>query len=352
MELKCEYFDYKKDLDKQRELFSDAFAEVQDKSIESYNWQFRQFPNKTNSSFEYCSYIDGEMIGYYAAVPYRYKIMDSFTDVGMVCGVMTSTKHRGKGIFTQMGKYSTSELAKSVPFTTGYPIRQFVIPGHLKVGWKIAFELPLYIKFIKVNSIFAAKKISVLSNIANPFLSLYNYIFRTSSSKSFTANYFSDISGIEGYDEFVNEWAKSVPNTLVKDSTFAKWRYSRPWKNYSFLVIKKENRIVGFASFCQFIKEGVPSYGLLDLMILPDYTDCLGFLYKNLYNKAKTEGVEAIMFMMSKHSAKQYKVLKNGFFKSPYKFSLIIKNLTNQFQDEVLLKEENWHLMWVDSDDL
>jgi hypothetical protein len=352
MDLKCEYFDYKKDLDKQRELFADAFAEVPDKSIESYNWQFRQFPNIANSSFEYCSYIEDEMIGYYAAVPYRYKIMNSLTDVGMVCGVMTSTKHRGKGIFTQMGKYSTAELAKSVPFTTGYPIRQSVIPGHLKVGWKIAFELPLYSKLIRSNSVLATKKISFLSYLVNPFLSLYNFFLATKSPNVYSADFYTEINSIEGYDEFVKEWVKSVPNALIKDSEFAKWRYSRPWKNYSFLVIKKNKSIVGFTSFCSVIKEGIPSYGLLDLMILPQYADCLGYLYKNLYTKAKSERIEAIMFMMSKHSAKQYKVIKNGYLRSPYKFSLIIKNLTNQFQDDVLFKEENWHLMWVDSDDL
>lgn len=352
MNLKCEYFDYKKDLEKQRELFADAFAEVADKSIESYNWQFRQFPNRENSSFEFCSFIDDKMIGYYAAIPYRYKIMGTLTDVGMVCGVMISTKHRGKGIFTQMGIYSTTELSKSVSFTTGYPIRRSVIPGHLKVGWKIAFELPLYVKLIKSNSLFKHKRISFLSYLVNPFLSLYNYLLKTKSAHFYDSIYYSEISSIEGYDEFVNEWAETIPNTLVKDSEFAKWRYSRPWKNYSFIVIKNADRIVGFTSYCSIIKENVPSYCLLDLMILPDYDDCIGFLFKNIYKKAKVEGVEAIMFMMSKHSAQKYKVFKNGFFRSPYKFHLIIKNLTNQFHTDILLKEENWHLMWVDSDDL
>ena len=55
---------------------------------------------------------------------------------------------------------------------------------------------------------------------------------------------------------------------------------------------------------------------------------------------------------MSKHSARLNKVLSNGYIQSPYKFFLIIKNLTNEFLDKTLFDEENWHLMWVDSDDL
>ena len=351
MDLEYQQFDFKKDLEKQRDLFGDAFSEVEDKSIELYNWQFHQFPNNINS-FEYCSYINDEMVGYYAAIPYRYKILDSFTDVGMVCGVMTSSKHRGKGIFTQMGKYATTELAKSVPFTTGYPIRKAVIPGHLKVGWKIAFELPLYMKFIKSNSLLKSKGISFGSFLVNPILSLYNYFCKSKSRYNYESLYYADISQIKGYDEFLNNWVVSVPNALIKDFSFASWRYGCPGKTYQFLVIKLNNKIVGFSSFCSIVKEGVPSFCLLDLMILPDHFDCIGYLFGNLSKKAKLEGVEAIMFMMSKYSAKKYRVIRNGFIKSPFKFSLIIKNLTNHFSDAILFKEENWHLMWVDSDDL
>jgi len=352
MNLKFDYFNYKENLEKQRELFADAFAEVEDKSLESYYWQFHQYPNEDKRSYEYCAYINNEMVGYYAAVPYRYKIGDIITDVGMVCGVMTSSRHRGKGIFTQLGKYSTEELSRSLPFTTGYPIRKDVIPGHLKVGWKIAFELPLYIKFIKLDSLLKKKGVYFASFILNPFLSLYNFIFSAKGKSVYKSDFYTNISSIEGYDTFVKQWIESVPIALMKDSKFAKWRYDRPGKNYQFLVIKKQNKIIGFASYCSIIKEGVPSFCLLDLMVLPDDRDCIGFLFKKLYEKAKVDNVEAILFMMSKLSAKHYKVGKNGYIKSPYKFFLIIKNLTNEFHDDKLLNEANWHLMWVDSDDL
>ena len=346
MDLKLEHFDFVRDLEKQRELFADAFSEVQNKSVELYNWQFHQFPNILNRSFEFCSFIEDEMVGYYAAIPYQYKIIDTITDVGMVCGVMTSSKHRGKGIFTKMGKYSTEELASSVPFTTGYPIRKSVIPGHLKVGWKIAFELPLYMKFIRSNSLLKTKGIKLLSLIVNPLLSVFNYFRKTQSKLKYEADFYSEIGNIIGYDHFASQWSKSVPNALLKDLSFAKWRYGCPGKKYSFLVIKNNNQIVGLASYCSIIKEGVPSYCLLDLMVLPDCKQQRENIIEEL------DGVEVIMFMMSKHSAKQYKIVENGFLKSPYKFYFIIKNLTNKYTDEVLLKEENWHLMWVDSDDL
>jgi hypothetical protein len=354
MELKCEAFDHRRNLDQQRALFHDAFPEVTKTSVDKYNWMFHSFPNSKNHSFEYCSYIGEEMVGYYAAIPYRYKIGNVTTDVGMVCGVMTSSKHRGKGIFTQMGRYSTDKLSSHVPFTTGYPIRKSVIPGHLKVGWKIAFELPLYMKFLKVDSLLKNKvpKLSFLSPLLNFFLWIFNFTIKSTINKTYKFEIFNSIEDIQGYDDFVEEWIKSVPNALIKNQEFARWRYGRPNSNYQFLVIRHQNKIVGFSSYCSIIKEGVPSYCLLDLCVLPEHNDCLGLIYKTLQKEARKNEIEAIMLMMSKYSSKKYKLLRNSFLKSPFNFYLIVKNLTGEFSDENLFKEENWHLMWVDSDDL
>ena len=354
MKLKFEHFNSKVNLYEQRKLFADAFPEAAGSSIEDYQWLMHGYPNTKNQSFEYCSYHDVEMVGYYGAIPYSYKIGNTITDVGMVCGVMTSSNYRGKGVFTQLGKYSTENLANYVPFTTGYPISKAVIPGHLKVGWKIAFELPLYIKFIKLNSLIKNKfpKLSFVASILNPILKLYNYIRITKQVRPYQTAIYSEIEEIKDYDLFVAEWLTTVPNALVKDSEFAKWRYARPGKKYNFLVVRDVYKLVGFAAYSMEIKQGVPSYCLLDLCVLPNYTDSLGAVYSTLYKEAEKNSIESIMLMMSRHSAKKYKLKENSFIKSPFNFFLIIKNLTNRFSDGLLMKEEYWHLMWVDSDDL
>ena len=160
MELSFTHFKHTENLAQQRDLFKDCFPETNGEVIQEeihYRWKFHSFPNAVQS-YEYACYSDSEMVGYYAAIPYRYKIGEKETPIGMVCDVMTSSKHRGKGIFTKMGAYSTNELASKIPFTMGYPIRKEVIPGHLKVGWKIPFSLPLYMKFIRLNTILNSKK--------------------------------------------------------------------------------------------------------------------------------------------------------------------------------------------------
>lgn len=355
MELSFEHFDFSRNLAQQRALFKDCFPETNNEVIQEeihYRWKFHSFPNEVKS-WEYACFLDSEMVGYYAALPYHYKICGRDTQVGMVCDVMTSLKQRGKGIFTKMGTYSTGELSSEVPFTMGYPIRKEVIPGHLKVGWKIPFSMPLYMKFIRLDTIFKSKKIGFVAPLANVMIHFYNWIQKSKINKKYSFELSTNISEVVGYESFIKAWGESVPNALIKDLSFAKWRYGAPERTYQFLSIhNQDGKMIGFVSFRRIIKEGVPSFGILDYMVLPDSKDAHGIINKVLTDCAKKEKVEAIMIMMSKSSSADYQLYKNGFFKSPFVFQLIIKNLTNEFKDVELFNENNWHLMWIDSDDL
>ena len=355
MELSFSKFDYNQNLPQQRDLFKDCFPETNGEVIQEeihYTWKFHSFPHPVQS-YEYTCYSGSEMVGYYAAIPYRYKIGKKVTSVGMVCDVMTSSKHRGKGIFTRMGTYATGQLTAEVPFTMGYPIRKEVIPGHLKVGWQIPFSMPLYMKFIRSNALLKSKRLGFLAPIANVGIKLYNGLVKTKLNKKYNFKLSANINDVKGYDAFAKEWSGSIPNALIKDLPFANWRYSAPERNYQFLsVYNGDEKMIGFVSFRNIVKEGVPSYGILDYMVLPDYKDCHGLINKALVDCAKKEKVEAFLTMMSKNSASEYQLYKNGYFKSPFVFQLIIKNLTKEFSEKELFNENNWHLMWVDSDDL
>ncbi len=352
MDIRFNKFDYPAKIRQQRELFANAFPEVSDKSMDIYNWQFHSFPNNTLQSFEYSAYIKEEMVGYYAALPFNYKVFNLFACVGMVCGVMTSTKFRGKGIFTKLGIYSTKELESHVSFLTGFPIRKNVIPGHIKIGWKIAFELPMYIKFLKSDSILKSKKIPFLSKVINPALNIYNSLIKTNYHKDYKISFHNNVLEINDYEKFYKNWSKYTNISLIKDLKFSTWRYSRPGSKYFFSIIKNDDNIVAFVSYCKVVKEEIPSLCIIDLMILPSHQKCSNLLFSKLTEQANQMNCEVIIFMMSKICASKNKVFRNGFFKSPFRFKFIIKNLNKDFNDETLYSEKNWNLMWVDTDDL
>ncbi len=355
MDVKMERFDYRTGLKEQRELFVDCFPEnIGTTVVEQhyYLWKFHSFP-ASRPSYEYIARIGDAMAGYYAAIPYNYNIGGRTVPVAMVCDVMTSSRFRGQGVFTKMGRYSTGEMQREgLSFATGYPIRKAVIPGHLKVGWKIAFRMPLYMRFVKMGALLRSKKAGFAAPLLNPFVGLYNAVMSGCCDKRYEIRSFGRVEDIAGYGDFIAGWSVSVRNHLVKDPGFSRWRYGAPGKEYLFFGAYKENRLCGMVSARAIVKEGVPSYGVLDFMVLPGEEACLGNLHRALLLSARENGKEAIMMMMSGTSASKYRLLRNGFFKSPFVFSLIVKNLSGEFTDGELMAEENWHLMFVDSDDL
>ena len=353
MDISLRSFDFKLDLRRQRELFKDCFPETVGDSIQSeahYIWKFHSLG--TPSSWEYICENGEELVGYYAALPYKYKIGGVFTIVGMVCDVMTSSKYRGKGIFTKLGNYSTRELSYDVPFTMGYPIRPDVIPGHLKIGWKVAFRLPLYIKFVKSDSLLKRYRLKLFCPIVNVFLKFYNNIVKQRANNKYSSFIYNDLENVCDFEKFIDKWQSIVDNVLVKNIYFYKWRFGAPGREYIFLAVKKEEKTVGLVVLRQIVKYEVPTLCIIDYMVIPGHEKCHGNINKSLKELAILKNAEALMTMMSKVSARKYKLINNGFFRSPFSFKLIIKNLTNKFSNDQLFDKKRWHLMWVDSDDL
>ena len=357
MELNFQEFNYLSQLKKRQQLFADCFPEVfkQDYTniqynTDKYEWQFHSFP-AGKTSYEYVAMLDQEIVGYYASLPYKYKIGDKIALSGMVCGVMTNPKFRKSGIFTKLGNFATEQQkANGVDFNLTFPIRKAVMPGFMRMGWDVVFEMPLYIKFLKLDSLLRSKKLFVLAPIVNPFLGFYNFFLKKSENKNIVVKIYTSIKEIQGYNEFIEKYNKTIANTLIKDMAFSNWRYSSPDAQYLFFCAYKEDQLMGFISARPINREGIPSYGILDFMC--NSNDCLNNLHSSLTAHAKQNNMEAVIMIMSKISSKKYKLISNGFLKSPFRFHFIIKNLSNKFANELFYNEDLWHLMFVDSDDL
>lgn len=359
MDITYQTFRYLEEHGRQRLLFRAAFPEnvgTSTESIAHYTWKFHSFPADPHS-YEFGAYLENDLAGYYAAIPYSYRINGRLTTCGMVCDVMTHPKMQGKGVFTGIGRYATAEMQKTgVDFTSGYPIRPEVIPGHLKVGWKIVFNLPMYIKLMRSDSVLRSKKIGFAVPLVNLGLHFLNPIFNLLNRKNreYKCEILSrdEFLGLEGYETFFEKWKKQQQNILIKTREFLKWRTGAPQTEYKFIVIRKNHEIAAVAITRFVVLKEIPSIAVLDLMVSNEEHDSLSSLYHALTEIAGRCKAEAVITMMSRSCADKYKLSRMGFLKSPFEFSLIIKKLNSAIDDAVLFDESKWHLMWVDSDDL
>lgn len=354
-----EKFDSKTSLEEQRSLFIECFPEnigTPVETLDHYKWKFCSFPTEVKS-YEYVASLNNNIIGYYAAVPHYYLINGKPAKAGMVCDVMIGSAARGKGVFTKLGKYSINQLHhERFDFLTGNPIRPEVIPGHKKVGWESPFELPMYGKFISFNSFLNSKKLSKLIFFANMILQIWEKVlslfrFRDNNIQVETYNQY-EIKSIIGLQEFFENLNKEISIYLCKNIPFINWRLGAPEKKYSLIIIRKNKKIVAYSIASFMVKKNVPCLGILDLAILEGFEKYSTLILKENEILAKKNNAELILTMIGKKWAEKFEFFMNGFFKTPYKFTFIINKLNESLKSEQLFSEDNWHLMWIDSDNL
>jgi hypothetical protein len=350
-------FEQTEGLIQQRELFDDAFPEnrgASAASVEHYRWKFHQGPFDP-TSYEYQAAENGKMLGYYAAIPYPYQLGERKVFGGMVCDVMTHSQARGRGIFTELGSFSLAEMRSTdLSFLTGYPIRSEVMGGHLRVGWRVAFELPMYLKPLRANAILASRGVSWLAPLANLGIDAYQATRRSGSSPELAVEVGDprELLHTLAFTRFLERWSAGVRNRLLKSAAFYDWRLSAPGTRYRAFLVRRGETVVAAAIGRVATLQEIPSLALLDLMVLSGEQGALGTLHHELDREARREGVEAIVTMISRHRAREYRLGRFGFLRSPFKFKLIVHSLDDNVSYEELSTEENWHLMWIDSDDL
>lgn len=271
---------------------------------------------------------------------------------------MVGKDARGKGVFTNLGKYALENLSKNkIDITSGYPIRKGVIPGHLKVGWDQVLRLPMYGKFLKFDSFLKVKSLPKLIPLANFIVKTYHYLnFNFIKPKKNDINIETynkeDIKKIEGLNQFFITLKNEYKNYLNKTKDFIDWRLGAPKKEYSIVILRKNKNIIGYTILHAVEKKGVPCLGILDFAVVKKEKKYKDILFKEIDKIAKNNNLELILVMISKFQAKEYGIFKNGFFKTPYYFTLILNVLNKSIDKKDLIDIKNWHLMWIDSDNL
>ncbi len=350
------------DITKQRDLFKECFPETNNTSISSidhYFWKFHS-KNGNHKSIECCAHIGQNLIGYYGAIPYAFKYLNTDVTAALVCDVMTSSQARGQGVFTKLGKYSTDLInSNGFDFCIGFPIRKEVLPGHLKVGWDKTVKLPLYASFVTFNSFLKNRNLSFLIPIFDFFNASLSLIFKFSTrtmskSSDITIEKYNSkmINYIDGLSEFYDKWQSEIIFSLSKSMDFLNWRLGAPKLEYTIFVMRSKSNIVGVLISRDMIKENVPCTGILDISIINGYHNKSNLLIEELKNHCKINNRELILIMISNFWYKKYRLLKSLFLKTPFNFIFITKLFNTKIEKKIFYDETSWHLMWIDSDDL
>lgn len=360
MEIEYRAFEKSLDYQQQRRLFSLSFPEAIDTPAETdahFKWKFESYP-ASPPAYQYIAAEPADIVGYYAAIPFTYSLDGVKTDCGMVCDVMTHPERRGQGIFTRIGRFATDALeAEGLGFTTGYPIRPEVIPGHLKVGWKKVKTLPVYVRVLGVRS-FLPRSFGFLAPVLDPVLRVFQSI-RAPVPEKYSTEVFSREEFLEQHSQDDSEygvllrtWGGQKRNLLHKTLAFLRWRTGAPGAEYLFVTLRHLGTLVGLVIARPVSMKGVETLALLDFMVLPEHARGSTALHQHLRRVAREYRKDAVACMCSRESASSYRFAGSGYLRTHLVFTLIIKKLDLDLPDQALFSAPRWNPFWLDSDDL
>lgn len=353
----------RRSVDAQRRLFCDAFPEAVGTDVETldfYQWKFCSSPF-SRKSLECAAWVSDEMLGYYAGIQLDYQMGSKQAKVALVCDVMTHTKARGMGIFTKIGRFSLDHFsAHGVDFTLGYPVRPEVFPGHYKVGWKKAFDLPVYFRVTKPSAVFrhkwlvwALKPIDLMVKVLGLAV---RGVTRLSGASSVCLKRVAidELCAAVGSRELNLKVKQDFPNYLSKTADFFRWRLSAPGTSYDLFLIQTQStgETLGWVIGRQSTLKGLKCWAMLDFYCVEVKRSKLITVFLELFSCLSKSDVSGVAVMMSATSCKRFKILSSWFLRLPYKFSVIYKTLNESFGPTDFFDSSHWNLMWIDSDDL
>jgi hypothetical protein len=134
-----------------------SFPELKLDTQELLSFLNRKFPTLQNKNFHNVAALatsDGVIASGYGMLRNKYTQGEKSFDVGLVCDVFTKEDFRKMGLFKRVSTLAIKrEEMTETKFLIGFPIREEVMPGHISVGWRYIFDMPIWWALPRLGSI-------------------------------------------------------------------------------------------------------------------------------------------------------------------------------------------------------
>lgn len=333
-----------------------AGEDTDKESTDFWDWEFQD--NYAGKADLFLAVDGDKVVGHYAVCPSRILVGGEVKTGSIVVDVMTHPDYRFQGMFTKLGRYSLEKAGEDgIDFSYGFPIRKTVMPGHLKVGWKVAFSLPVYVLPVSFSQIIQKfVRVKVLSQLLGALPQMVFWILAKIKSChlcKYTIQEADRFDETEALRKFIEKTRQQHKVMQLRDYSFLKWRYNdNKYRNYKiFYAYDASKEMMGYIVLRKTEIFGLKCITIIDIQALESDRKTVSKLLWRTECYAKDQGVSLIGCMINGNAYKRC-LLSNLFIKSPYVFKFIIhQNKEISYGDE-LMKNGNWFITWADTDDL
>ena len=323
--------------------------------VEFWDWEFDD--NYAGKAKIFLATDNKKLVGHYAVCPSCILVDGEEKKGSIVVDVMTHPEYRYQGMFTEIGRYALKCSGEDgIEFSYGFPIRKGVMPGHLKVGWKVAFDLPVYVYPVNYTAIIRKfTKNAIISGIVGLLpdccikaVSRVRDCFDKSIIKE--ADKFIFTPELDDLLKDINRQHKVMQR---RDRQFLDWRYNaNPLRNYKvFYAFSHNGRLDGYAVARKAQIYDLRCVTIMDIQSRHFSNKITASLLNVIRRYAVKEGCSLVGCMINNNYYKK-SMLKAGYIRSPYVFKFIIHENSHISYMSELMDNTNWLLTWADTDDL
>ncbi len=329
-----------------QELLWLGFPELRDAAtgtIEHTRWKFGASDGLSLLGF------DGTRpVAFYGVLPRHYEVRGERHVLGLVVDVLSHPEVRRRGLFVATGRAAMERLEDSaVESVIGFPIRDDVMPGHLKVGWRAGFKLPVYVLPTGWTGRPApgAPRWLRAFDVAAAAYRIASRPLRRRPPGNATWLPAAEFAT----HPVVQALCAPTPGAdrLTRAPEFWRWRLSRPGAEYRCLVVEAGGSSA-YAVVRALDLRRIPSLAVLDFAASGRAARDLALA--SMLDQARLDRLSTIAVCANRSNARSLSLGRSGFLRSPQQFTLIHRATSPDGLDERFREESAWRMSWLDSD--
>lgn len=317
------------------------------------NWLYFKAPQK--GSFQIIAKEAEKIIAHFGGTSFNFKYKNYSFNAIFASNIVIDKEAKKKALFFPLQKrYEKECVDLKSDFIYGINTRPDALKAHLASGWKNVGELNVYAKPINFIAIF---NYYINNKIINFTLKFF-FIFLENIFLFFTKNQIDTndigISRINTFDDnftpFLNKWLKTQFLIAKRSVRILNWRFSSlEDRNYIIFKALRKNKICGYIVMREMRMKNFSSLAIVDFVCDKNDLSTKNALLNCANLTAKELEVDLIAVVFTKYSNLKPFFVNNGFFKSPEKFSVIVKDFP--YSKTNFVKDFNkWNLSWFDHD--
>lgn len=326
---------------------------------ETWIWQFKS--NNFGEPYVMVAEDRGNLIAQYAVVPLRMNLMGEQVLGSLSTSTVTDLKYRGRGLFPKLAKLLYAHInQKNYKFVYGFPNEQSIKIFIEKLNWFRIDKFPILIKPINIKHILLVYfKNSIIASMLGSFLNVFigklsKFNVVNSRSKNIELRCLNYLP-----EEISQLWEMTHIKrkiAIVRDKNYLDWRYfKKPYNNYEFYLIYKEDTLVGYLTIGIKNKYGLKTLFILEIVIKNDDPKILSYVIDYINCKARSEGIDIVSMLALNNHPNYLLFIKKGFLPIPETFipqEIYFCAMVNSenLNVDILKNNKNWYISWGDTD--